>query len=823
MRPAKLLLQLAMLSMTSSLLWAETEYDVTGVHLMCADFSQACQRPHLSFHLKTTPFSMKTAELSHWYSRVFGAWNCSFFANRKQEYEQDKQIYHLTYCTDNTRETADGYFRDEGKEYYVYHDWSSHQQHLVIADPGWDERSLQQSAADDSLTDIVVEPQEDMENPTTKRRRRRPSNKRKFMYAPSVYRLSNLANSLSEPMVELAVFADDLFLRHVGNDAIVAEITAHQLALGATAIFQTASTLSLSIKRFRVMRPDQLDCVFNQTTTYNESLYHMFTCFGDYPTNRNLKEADLEPDQMRGIPDIMLILTNRRHAHTEPGTAGISFRTGMCKWYGFAIVSLPNPYTGFFDSLFNQHVQVKRPRLHVQACTTLAHEIGHTLNLSHYNPSECRCDSNRGDCIMHNSTVTSSHTLTECSLQLLRQRLSNARRVSDCLMQTDLFESKEDVVVPMSHAVAGALRYWDIEKPDINLHSRYLPDFRRVLRYSYEVLLSKGQFCRYFIHRSKWGRTFAAFEGCNNQTRDAFSFTHRGKERITIQNRDEGSSMYHRFELLPRQVTRSNRSSKVPGNKKVSLLVAMHTSLTSSRGGAEQALQHVVRSVNVADSAFRLIGLQVVLRHKVLVSNGSREHLVEQAMHFYQNKSRLEDVFLFFTQFPDFNVSHGSCNKVVLVNLNVSQEGKEQAWSLATDVIHAIGHALGLQDDEETDCKECVASQGVCVMNSKSLNRGVLFSKCSVDRLTELLSSNSSTCQPKLHDDVLMETSWPSTKKPVRSTIITILYVFVSLCSLLTLAAVSWCIMKEIGWRRRAFLVQRHLFSRRDERRHSLP
>ena len=83
-------------------------------------------------------------------------------------------------------------------------------------------------------------------------------------------------------------------------------------------------------------------------------------------------------------------------------------------------------------------------------------------------------------------------------------------------------------------------------------------------------------------------------------------------------------------------------------------------------------------------------------------------------------------------------------------------------------------------------------------------------------------SSNISTCQPKLHDDAHIETCWPLTEKPVRSAINTIVYVFVSLCSLLTLAEVSWCIMKEIGWHRRAFLVQRHLFSGRDKRRHSL-
>lgn len=110
-------------------------------------------------------------------------------------------------------------------------------------------------------------------------------------------------------------------------------------------------------------------------------------------------------------------------------------------------------------------------------------------------------------------------------------------------------------------------------------------------------------------------------------------------------------------------------------------------------------------------------------------------------------------------------------------------------------------------------------------MKREARNRGVLFSRCSIQRLTYVLSDDSRnpSCNPE-QIDRLDNVKPVEKQKGTRAVIVMILYVAVSVAFLLTLAGVCWCILRQIVFRQKSEMeAQRRLFSRRDSLRHEVP
>ena len=126
---------------------------------------------------------------------------------------------------------------------------------------------------------------------------------------------------------------------------------------------------------------------------------------------------------------------------------------------------------------------------------------------------------------------------------------------------------------------------------------------------------------------------------------------------------------------------------------------------------------------------------------------------------------------------------HKACPEHRLVYVRDSNDD----FALGVSVMHAIGHAIGLPEDDGEDGCDCRTTRGTCFMNASPEGRSLWWSKCSLERL-RTMEEKGDPCLRHLQQD-------PRRPSSGRLLLLVVRILLTAAC-LLTLAALSLLIIQ---------------------------
>ena len=644
----------------------------------------------------------RTPRLELQYSKSFGEWHCDFLIT---DVTNEKKSF-MTQCLKGNMTALDGFFEEADKNYHLRFDVETGKQQMIVED---------QEA---SPTSRALE-HEDEEDDIIVLRSDQPD---ALGWNPP----GNARIRLRHAELELGVMVDSYFMHLCGNNENEAKRLVHQLMNGVNAIFQSVK-ITIRIIDFR--RIDQsVDDSFEEKQIHNYStmlaylpqLYHSVVVSNLQNTN---------PDQVRGQPDAVLTLTYQRY---EDHRAGIAYLNSVCGDMGHVLTMLPRireDYTGL--NSFQDKITFPRALLHRKWSPVIAHEIGHILGLKHM--MQCGCMLPRNTCIMSPATVWLGLQWSSCSVSLLRLRLIGTHKdFKDCLFTKDVFENRDIIIVPRV-APALVLETYDYQRNDVVILKvlfTYIAPVSLIMKRSIHLHLEKGFY--FFYRNNEASDHFVAIE-YSGEKRAYSGVFHMDDRRVNLNptGRQKYSTKFS-------QVVNASGTTAVVKEKGVSLdlqvtvLIGMDQAFINMTGGIDAAFLHIVRSINMADAAYRRIGVRI--RMTGFHSFRDSGTLIEQAGNFYRLQNKTENVFLLFSSSGNVTSSHRhhqvcSGDNVALVIL------EKDSYRQGAEVAHQIGHLLGL--DDESRCL-CDTKLGTCVMNAAGSTRSMLLSNCTFDDLRRL-------------------------------------------------------------------------------------
>lgn len=650
------------------------------------------------------------------YNRTIGKWYCDYYFNLMS----DAEVAYVTRCTtgDSKNEivTVDGFIT--GKENNLYHlsyDLRRNMQQLVIQEKGGRDFRDSRSLIGDEIAMLQMRSTGSKDDDDV------------LSWSGSPF-----DDVPDNPMIELSVMMDKtVFEKFANKDRDEAEKLAHHLVHGTNAYYRKFN-LTLRIKHF-VIGDEELEDLIRGAQDLDEVMPKLTQYYSRFTTKSNVKYADVGPDIVRGIPDLVLTFTDKQH--TE-GPIGKAYTNAICSTSAHAILVMPklaetddpdpDLWIGTWIGDTFREARMQRPLLSRLRCGVIAHEVGHSLGLAHYEEPDCR--SKTGVCPMADAAGIPSHIWSAHSTTKLTQRITRGKMVRDCLWRKDVFESTEDVRVPQD-MFAVVEESGTGNHLILRLHTHFMPPFEVRLKFSLQF---EGETRDCFYYRNQADTAFAAFERCtapNTRWRGVF----HANDIIVKLHATELISLHR----LKSGTGGSPKTGRLSDPLEIRLMIGMHHSFISESGGIDKAFVLVSRAVNMADVSFRMIGIRIRMSAFHEFKNDS----LLQAMDFAAKINRSENVFLVFAGSQTLSSNHTTFSPCSPDAVAVIPFDRMNDVRMGIRVTHAIGHQLGLEDEAEGTCG-CKTPLGTCVMDENDLSRGFLWSTCSVNRLRRLESNS---------------------------------------------------------------------------------
>ena len=652
------------------------------------------------------------------YSQTFGEWHCDFLikdmgTDRATDMTSDRKGY-ISQCLKGNITALDGFFDQADKYFHLRFDVAKGKQQLIVEDheaPA-KPRSLDQEEEEDDM--VFLRSMTDQSNP--------------LGWDPP----GDAKIRLAQAEIELGVMVDSYLMRFCGNDENEAERLVHQLVNGVNAIFQPVN-IRIRIIHFMCIDPvveDSFGENYTAMLEYLPQLYHWVLV-------SDLQNTKSDRNRVRGVPDAVFTFTHQRFVSNA--TAGIAFVNSICKTMAHGLTTLPHireDFTGLES--FLKEVTYPRALLYRKWSPVIAHEIGHILGLRHQKvDAKCGCLTPKGTCIMSYSSKAIGLQWSSCSKTNLTKRLNErSKHYKECLFTEDVFDNNNIIIVPRV-APAVVLERYDNKRDNIvilNITFKYIAPVSLVMKRSINLDLDY-EFV-FFYRNDEASDRFLAIEflGQNLTYSGVFHLDDRRVELIPAGKR--------KYSTRFTQVVKATGTTAAVKTKGVSLdllitvLIGMDKAFINTTGGTDAAFIHIVRCVNMADAAYRRIGVRI--RMTGFHSFDDSNSLVEQAANFYRQQNKTENVFLLFSSSEQVASNHSHHRVCSSDNVALIRHDND-SYRQGAEVAHQIGHLLGL--DDESRCL-CDSKLGTCVMNASSSTRSMLLSTCSLNDLRRLKDEN---------------------------------------------------------------------------------
>ena len=681
----------------------ERTIDVRASYL-CRDGGQPCRSGTFSFtNSSAFPASYPiTPPLVLRYERTFADQSrCSYYVNHPVHGD----FAYISYCQVGQEVITEGLFYGANDVYHVYYNEKRKQQQIMLQS-AYSARGLRRAGADD---DVIHTGRMDGDRSVTLDIDRRVAD-------------------FSNPTMELAFNVDGWLVKFCNNDRNAAERFVHHVANGMQAVYQP---LNVTIRVTNVMFWDDrlTDSITGSIDSYSTYLNNVRDHYNNFVnTQTDLLRENLPEEAIRGVPDAVISLTDKQLPGN--GLVGRAFGKGMCyPEYSYAIIIMPARY-------WIQWLTFKR-----MIVSAVAHEVGHLLGLDHENRTrECAglTDPVRGNGVMFSDTTWfASGRWDACSKAKLKDRLLTGKKEVDCLFTRDVFENRESVVLPETAKVRVGVKWLDKDGAEIKITFRFRSAVTIRLTKSIKANMTHqsgkhGNENECFFYRNLVDEPFAAFEECSTWEVRWYGVFHMHDRRVELYI-DGPRTYITRFTHFANATGATDvvKGKGMSLDLLVTVLIGMDQAFIKMAGGVEKAFIHVVRSVNMADTAYRRIGVRI--RMIGFHSFNDSDTLIEQAGNFYRRQKSANAILLFSSneKVTSYHSHHRVCSSDNVALIRHDNDSYRQG----AEVAHQIGHLLGL--DDESRCL-CDTKLGTCVMDASGSTRSMLLSTCTLNDMRRL-------------------------------------------------------------------------------------
>jgi hypothetical protein len=635
----------------------------------------------------------------------------------------------------------DGMFSDPKLQFHLYYNIETNKQQLMSYDSDIDmiDKYKPWAAFNDVVQDIPeedpqVRPKKGSDDGYTF-----PIDKSRIDRQTSKGEVMGWKNQIPEepvlpnPVIELAAIVDKTIVEFSNKNEGTAQRLVHQFVNGVHAIYQPIG-IGFALKWFHVMNEEEFNAAMTPIGENKSKVLKNIKNFFSPFFSSHMIHAN--PKKPAGRPDVYLVLTMGDYAEIQEGlvTHGIAHRNTTCMSnMGRGVIFLKQEFSDITPGNIWTN---KKPRamLNLWASLTMAHEIAHTLGPRHYD--ECAdCQTEKGNCIMNSMGGIESAQWSSCAKRDLQKRIAEGAKNTDCLFTTDFYERVSHVNVPRVIPVQKFTPPSAEQSYYVDIITKYYPPIE--LNLGESILLQHSddltetrffqdkKILSAFAHNSKSG----AYSGhlhmeADGTVRDSVRMSMKRVGRNYVLEQSELISGSKFLPELP--------DKQVPGQPNISLLIGMDQEFVDANGGRDEAMVKVVSAVNLADLLFRQVGIRLRMTDFYLFA---RNHpVLRKGKMFLSKSNRSESAFVIFTAKPaaDESKTMEGCSDVPIILIDHDND----TYYIAAQIAHEVGHLLGLEDYNDTECS-CKTKVGTCLMDKNDDIRGLLWSQCDVQNLTD--------------------------------------------------------------------------------------